>query len=88
MSIFQITPVLKIHFPDSGIQSVGDSIRGSSDSMSNGPSNGTSAVEAESTQEVQVTATTTADPPKPANPQSSNPLISIEQQVFGGKIET
>ena len=78
-------------FADSGIQSVGDSIRGSSDSMSNGPSNGASAAEAESSQEVQVSAsaiTATADPPKPVNPQLSNPLVSIEQQVFGGKIQT
>jgi hypothetical protein len=66
-------------FPDtdSGIQSVGDSIRGSSDSMSNAASNGTGS-----------DPETSAADSRPSAEAASKSLVSIEQQVFGGKIET
>ena len=79
-----------IDFTDSGIQSVGDSIRGSSDSMSNATSTNGAIVEPEpSVETATISQTSAAVSVKPITPAGAgNPVISIEQKVFGGKIQT
>ncbi len=61
---------------DSGIQSVGDSIRGSSDSMGSNP------------QPMDTTIPPKGAEGAPQKPQNSSPFVSLVQQVFGGKMQT
>ena len=85
-----------LFFADSGIQSVGDSIRGSSDSMSNG---GPSHSHESSTNASASTASTTlASASKNSKTKQENlhaktvtpeqHFESLVQKVFGGKMQT
>ena len=68
---------------DSGIQSVGDSIRGSSDSMGSNP-------QAMDTNNVQNLPTPSVNVATPTSSQQATPtpFVSMVQQVFGGKMQT
>ena len=75
-------------FLDSGIQSVGDSIRGSSDSMSNATSSNGANVEQEPVEVVPASVPSSFEPLKQNIPSAAKSIVSIEQKVFGGKIQT
>ena len=81
-----------LFFADSGIQSVGDSIRGSSDSMSNGgPSHSHESSTNASSASTTMASSSKNSKTKQENHAKTTPeqhFESLVQKVFGGKMQT
>ena len=73
-------------FSDSGIQSVGDSIRGSSDSMSNGTNQNSQNNQNLEPKKFDLNQKSTSPNQQPVS--STNQFVPLVHKVFGGKLQT